>query len=119
MHADGNREHSGQADKVLEDAGDIGVEELDPLYLLFGGAMRVEGMPDEVPVHAKVNECLLEVKKGHVYWLVLLPVPLQQQPDSMDRISSPASSNKITLIETVGDDFPETGIDYAISYKIL
>ncbi len=101
MHTKGDREQFGQADE--DDAGDVGVEKLDPLYVLFGGAVRVEGMPDKVPGHVNVNECLLEVEEGHVYWLVLLPV---QQPEGVDRISSPASSNKSTLIGTDEDVFP-------------
>lgn len=103
MHTDGDREQFGQADE--DDAGSVGVEKLDSLYVLFGDAVRVEGMPDKVTGHVNVNECLLEVKEGHVYWLVLLPVPLQQQPNGVDRISSPASSNKSTLIGTDEDNF--------------
>ncbi len=51
-----------------------------------------------------------------MYWLVLLSVPLQQQPDGVDCISSPASSNKSTLIGANGDDLPETGVDYTLEY---
>lgn len=102
MHTDGDREQFGQADK--DDAGSVGVEKLDPLYVLFGGAVRVEGMPDKVTGHVNVNECLLELRMPSR--LVLLPVPLQQQPNGVDRISSPASSNKSTLIGTDEDDFP-------------
>ncbi len=117
VHTDGDWEQFGQADEALDNAGGVGVEELDPLYVL--SAVRVEGMPDKVPGHVNVKKGLLEVEEGHVYWLVILPVPLQQQPDGVDYISSPASSNKSTLIGTKGDGLPETGIDYAISYKFL
>lgn len=86
----------------------VGVEELDPPYIFFGSAERAEGMPDEVPRHTV--ECLLEIEEGHVYWLVLL----QQQPDGVNRISSPASSNKSILIGTDGDDLPEMGVNYSL-----
>ncbi|ROL51964.1 hypothetical protein DPX16_19483 [Anabarilius grahami] len=101
--------------ETLKASGGVGVEELDPPYVLFGSAKRAEGMPDEVSRHAV--ECLLKIKEGHVYWLVLLPpVPLQQQPDGLNRISSPAPSNKSTLIGTDRDDLPEMGVDYALEY---
>lgn len=65
-------------------------------------------MPDEVPGHA--IECLL--KKGHVYWRVLLTVPLPQQPNGVDCIKCITS----TLIGTDGDNLPETGIDCTLKY---
>ncbi len=43
-------------------------------------------------------------------------MPLQQQPDGVDCISIPASSDKSTLIGANGDDLPETGVDYMLEY---
>lgn len=69
MHANGDWEQFRQAGRVSNNAGGVGVEKLDIPYVLFGGSARAKGMPDEVPGNA--TECLLEVEKGHVYWLVL------------------------------------------------
>lgn len=41
---------------------------------------------------------------------------LQQQPDGVDRISSPAPSNKSTLIGTDEDNLMETIFNYALKY---
>lgn len=67
-------------------------------------------MPDEV--QGQAIECLLKIKKGHVYKLVLLLVPLQQHTDGVDRIKC----IKSTLTWTDGDNLPETGINCTLKY---
>ncbi len=53
MHADGDREWFGQAGWASDDASGVGIEELDPPYVLFGcavpGRRLGPGVRDQMP----------------------------------------------------------------------